>query len=273
MKKCPKCHELYSDDVEKCTDCDILLEPYQEQKTSKFAEIFEEYKKGIISCALIAAFLLGFGFKSCTGIKTVDYAALQNEKNKLNEEYLAYKDKMQPYEAQQQADVKVAEEKKIAEEQAKKEAEAQEAKERAIRMQEQKRNSYDALQKLYLDVNQDMDYDTALNMAKATGLICEERGNVSSKRIRVAYTEDGAKELHCKGDFTEITFDSEVINTERKWHMSCIHYSNYEKGMSAINLISGSYWSINDPGLYINDMGTYSTAYSGESQIDKIRQK
>ena len=129
MKKCPKCHELYSDDVEKCTDCDILLEPYQEQKTSKFAEIFEEYKKGIISCALIAAFLLGFGFKSCTGIKTVDYAALQNEKNKLNEEYLAYKDKMQPYEAQQQADVKVAEEKKIAEEQAKKEAEAQEAKE------------------------------------------------------------------------------------------------------------------------------------------------
>lgn len=169
MKKCPKCHELYSDSLEKCPDCDVLLESYDKNQPSKVEEFFDKYKdriascalavfkkytKVIVSCALVASFLLGFGFKSCTGIKKTDYKDLQSrneklqsqydelstEKDTISKEYDDYKSKMQPYESIQLADAQnKAErerqelaEKKAAEEKAAAEAKAkQEAEEKA----------------------------------------------------------------------------------------------------------------------------------------------
>lgn len=158
MKKCPKCKNLYKDECETCPDCGTNLQPYEDISTkikTKFVDFVKEYNKGIISCALIAAFLLGFGFKSCTGIKRADLESVVAEKDKIqrlydssvkereniSSKFDAYKEKMKPYEAQQEADAKAAEEKKTAEEKAKKEAEEKAAAEKAAQEAEAKRQA------------------------------------------------------------------------------------------------------------------------------------
>lgn len=119
MKRCPNCHNTYNnDEIKNCPNCNEVL-----KTTSKFLNFCIENKKGIVVCCFVIVFFLGFSFKSCTGIKVAEYATLQEEKDKLNEEYLAYKEKMKPYEKQQEEDAKAAAEevrKKSAEEQAKK---------------------------------------------------------------------------------------------------------------------------------------------------------
>ncbi len=164
MKKCPKCGRENPDDTMKCPSCGedlpaivnlsqtckvcgavlvdgkcpVCKEDNKKPFIDRIPDIIEDNKKGIISCALIAAFVLGFAFKSCNGIKMSDYEEVIQQKNKmveskdaLQKEFDAYKEKMKPYEEQQQADVKAAEEKakKEAEEKAKKEAEAKAAQE------------------------------------------------------------------------------------------------------------------------------------------------
>lgn len=140
MKKCPNCNGIFNDSMDVCPNCNQPLE-----NQPKIIAFFEEYNKAIISCALIAAFLLGCGFKSCTGITRSDYndllsqnQTLTTEKETISNEYSAYKTKMQPYETQQEADVKAAETKKAAEEQVKKEEEEKAAAERAKKEAEEK---------------------------------------------------------------------------------------------------------------------------------------
>lgn len=80
------------------------------------------WKNAIIIISLILFFVFGFTVKYATNVKKSEYIALQNiyqdlkdENAKISDEYNSYKSKMQPYEAQQEADVKASEEKAAAE--------------------------------------------------------------------------------------------------------------------------------------------------------------
>ena len=163
MKKCPKCKTIFNDNLEQCPMCNIPLDDYSldeqekdkrekdKQEKDKQEILKQQAKKIIYICALVVVFLLGFGFKSCTGIKKTDYKDLQSrneklqsqydelstEKDTISKEYDDYKSKMQPYESIQLADAqnkaererqelaekKAAEEKAAAEAKAKQEAE------------------------------------------------------------------------------------------------------------------------------------------------------
>lgn len=117
MKKCPHCNGIFSDDFEKCPQCDIVLSNYtSDDKEKDDNEIEKEKIRKLITIgALVAAFILGIGFKSIIGVKRTDYVNLKikNEelqkqydelstaKDGLQKEYDTYKRKMQPYEEQQ----------------------------------------------------------------------------------------------------------------------------------------------------------------------------
>ena len=145
MKKCPKCGNKFSDNMENCTECG---EPLEECK-SRIDIFYEKSKKTkniVIGLMLVASFVFGCVFCSAIGTKKAEYDKLQTEyqelqskydttvknyekltaeKKDLDSKYNEYKEQMQPYEAQRDADIKATEEKKAAEEQAKKEAEEQ----------------------------------------------------------------------------------------------------------------------------------------------------
>ena len=129
MKKCEKCGRKYTDKHSNCPLCDNPLSGYR-TVLDAFYDMTKTQKSIIIAILLIVSFVLGFALRYAVGIKKSAYEdvihqrdVLSASKKELVGEYNAYKEKMQPYEAQQQADVKAAEEKKAVEEQAKKEAE------------------------------------------------------------------------------------------------------------------------------------------------------
>ena len=71
MKKCPHCNGIFSDDFEKCPQCDIVLSNYtSDDKEKDDNEIEKEKIRKLITIgALVAAFILGIGFKSIIGVK------------------------------------------------------------------------------------------------------------------------------------------------------------------------------------------------------------
>lgn len=124
MKKCSKCNGIFNDTFEQCPECGIDLVEYTSNDKEKDNKEFskQQIKKLIVICSLIVAFLAGFGFKGCTGIKRSDYNNLKSENEKLQSqydelsaekdtlmsEYSTYKLKMQPYEKQQATDEQTA---------------------------------------------------------------------------------------------------------------------------------------------------------------------
>ncbi|MGN0181454.1 MAG: hypothetical protein ACI4DP_03440 [Candidatus Ornithomonoglobus sp.] len=141
-----------------------------------FSQSSTKSKKIIIYCALIVSFVLGFALKSCTGVKTSDYLEIIRQKDKITEskealqqEYDSYKEKMQPYEAQQQADVQAEEERKAAEEKAKKEAEEKAAQEKAAQEAEAKKAQEEALKNRSLGITQNEFYTSFNGIAANNG--------------------------------------------------------------------------------------------------------
>lgn len=117
MKKCSKCNGIFNDTFEQCPECGIDLVVYTSDDKEKDNKEFskQQIKKLIVICSFIVVFLLGFGLKSCTGVKRLDYnnlktdnENLQKQYDELSEEYRTYKLKMQPYEKQQSADEQAA---------------------------------------------------------------------------------------------------------------------------------------------------------------------
>jgi len=129
---------------------------------NKFNNSSDKAKKRIIIVSLVITYLLGIGSHMLVGVKRSAYKSLLSDNAKITnqlkeantnseniqKEYDDYKSKMQPYEAQQQADVKAAEEKKKAEEEARKaaeeaqkEKERKEAEEKAAKEAEEKRQA------------------------------------------------------------------------------------------------------------------------------------
>ncbi len=124
MKKCLKCSNVYDDTLDQCPECRTPLISYTLEDTQKDRQEFskQQIKKLIVFGSLVIVFLLGFGFKSCTGIKKADYKNLQSENEKLQAQYDelstskddlrvefdTYKTKMKPYEEQQAVDEKAA---------------------------------------------------------------------------------------------------------------------------------------------------------------------
>lgn len=156
-RSCPKCG-YHMGEEEICESCGYSLSEEQPKAASKIfnkiSDIFEKYRTGFTLCGLLIFFLLGFAFKSCIGIKPSEYEDLLQQKDeaiesmdKLQQEYDAYKDKMQPYEQQQAADEKAKTEKEIAEKKAaieaeqeqKKAAEAKAAQEKAAEQAEREK--------------------------------------------------------------------------------------------------------------------------------------
>lgn len=124
MKKCLKCNGIYNDNLEKCPECDINLVEYtSDDKKRDDKEVLKKQIKTILSIVtLVVAFILGFVFKSCIGIKKtaydniraecgslkLQYNSLQSRYDDLTKEYYDYKEAMKPYEQQKDADKQAA---------------------------------------------------------------------------------------------------------------------------------------------------------------------
>ena len=135
--KCKVCGKSVPDDVIFCPDCGSRSFDYAEPETTTegksspvkemLVSLFEKFSKlsyrpqSIIALALaIVFFFLGFGFRSAIGIKksayndvvnknselTSNINTLTEEKAKQEDEFNAYKAKMQPYEEIQLTDAK-----------------------------------------------------------------------------------------------------------------------------------------------------------------------
>lgn len=157
--KCKVCGKSVPDDVIFCPDCGSRSFDYAEPETTTegksspvkemLVSLFEKFSKlsyrpqSIIALALaIVFFFLGFGFRAAIGIKksayndvvnknselTSNINTLTEEKAKQEDEFNAYKAKMQPYEELQAADAKAEADKAAAEAKAEQEA-AQKAEE------------------------------------------------------------------------------------------------------------------------------------------------
>ena len=89
MKKCPHCNGIFSDDFEKCPQCDIVLSNYtSDDKEKDDNEIEKEKIRKLITIgALVAAFILGIGFKSIIGVKRTDYVNLKIKNEELQKQY------------------------------------------------------------------------------------------------------------------------------------------------------------------------------------------
>lgn len=89
MKKCLKCNSIFNDTFNQCPECGTNLVEYTSDDKEKDNKNLtkQQIKKLIVICSLIVAFFLGFGFRSCTGIKQSDYKNLQSENNELKYEY------------------------------------------------------------------------------------------------------------------------------------------------------------------------------------------
>lgn len=217
MKKCPHCNGIFSDDFEKCPQCDIVLSNYtSDDKEKDDNEIEKEKIRKLITIgALVAAFILGIGFKSIIGVKRTDYVNLKikNEelqkqydelstaKDGLQKEYDTYKRKMQPYEEQQATAEQAA-----IEEQNKKAAEnAKQVAEQKQQTEAHRDNMYGISDKDINSVNDTFSAANVRNDKTGNWRISKISENINMKEYALSYYKKYFKsdsEIHWIVNFT-----------------------------------------------------------------------
>ena len=181
---------------------------------NKFNNSSDKSKKRIIIVSLVLAYLLGIGSHMLVGVKRSVYKSLlsdtANMTNQLKEantkceniqkEYDDYKAKMQPYEAQQQANAKAAEEKKKAEEEAQKEKERKETEEKAAKAAEENRQAQEKAKANSLGLTTDEFYKNFNANAATNGLDAFLGKSTTSNHMTSYLTLNADTTVNCFSD-------------------------------------------------------------------------
>ena len=181
---------------------------------------------------------------------------------------------------QQEQKVKSEQKSKAKEEEIKENSEHAKNKKENITKQKTSNIKYDALQQLYLDIDNDLSYEETLKKVRKSKLPYTDQEYSSGQTIKVAYTSEVAKQRYAEeGDNVEISF--ELDKKTNKLNFSTLEYFNHKKFITIFDYESGTYWDFRDgkdKGLYINNYSNltgnkdekYIKSNSKENQLKYI---
>lgn len=121
---------------------------------------------------------------------------------------------------------------------------------------------YDALQRLYLELDPEMSYKKMIKLVKATKLPYSVEKSNGSRHIQVAFMDGATVHKHKKedGDYLEIIYlypENENSSNDilEKYTFGTCAYIPNDSTLELINHVSGYYFSYYEPGNYISDFG------------------
>ena len=200
--------------------------------------------------------------------------AKQEQEQKIKSEQEAKK------KAAQEQKVKLEQEVKAKEEATKANAEQEKNQKENITKQKTSNVKYDALQQLYLDIDNNLSYEEILKKVKKSKLPYTDQEYSSGQTIKVAYTSEVAKQRYAdEGDNVQISFN--LNKKTNKLNFSTLEYFNHKKFITIFDYESGTYWDFRDgkdKGLYINNYSNvtgnkdkkYIKSNSKENQLKYI---
>ena len=207
-------------------------------------------------------------------------AEKQNAIAKQQQEQKAKSEQEAREKAEQEKKVKLEQEAKVKEEATKEISEQDKNQKENITKQKTSNVKYDALQQLYLDIDNDLSYQETLKKVKKSKLPYTDQEYSSGQTIKVAYTSEVAKQRYAdEGDNVQISFN--LNKKTNKLNFSTLEYFNHKKFITIFDYESGTYWDFRDgkdKGLYINNYSNvtgnkdekYIKSNSKENQLKYI---
>ena len=148
--------------------------------------------------------------------------AKQEQEQKIKSEQEAKK------KAAQEQKVKLEQEVKAKEKATKAKAEQEKNQKENITKQKTPNVKYDALQQLYLDIDNNLSYEEILKKVKKSKLPYTDQEYSSGQTIKVAYTSEVAKQRYAdEGDNVQISFN--LNKKTNKLNFSTLEYFNHKK--------------------------------------------
>ena len=236
----------------------------------------------VISIFLIL-FMLLINYSFVEGIKlsqNTEYMAQLEAKEQAQKEKIEAEKQNAIAKQQQEQKAKSEQNSKAKEEEIKENSEHAKNKKENITKQKTSNIKYDALQQLYLDIDNDLSYEETLKKVKKSKLPYTDQEYSSGQTIKVAYTSEVAKQRYAdEGDNVEISF--ELDKKTNKLNFSTLEYFNHKKFITIFDYESGTYWDFRDgkdKGLYINNYSNltgnkdekYIKSNSKENQLKYI---
>lgn len=236
----------------------------------------------VISFFLVL-FMLLINYSFVEGIKLSqdpEYMAQLEAKEQAQKEKIEAEKQNAIAKQQQEQKVKSEQKSKAKEEEIKENSEHAKNKKENITKQKTSNIKYDALQQLYLDIDNDLSYEETLKKVKKSKLPYTDQEYSSGQTIKVAYTSEVAKQRYAEeGDNVEISF--ELDKKTNKLNFSTLEYFNHKKFITIFDYESGTYWDFRDgkdKGLYINNYSNvtgnkdekYIKSNSKENQLKYI---
>ena len=236
----------------------------------------------VISIFLIL-FMLLINYSFVEGIKlsqNTEYMAQLEAKEQAQKEKIEAEKQNAIAKQQQEQKAKSEQNSKAKEEEIKENSEHAKNKKENITKQKTSNIKYDALQQLYLDIDNDLSYEETLKKVRKSKLPYTDQEYSSGQTIKVAYTSEVAKQRYAEeGDNVEISF--ELDKKTNKLNFSTLEYFNHKKFITIFDYESGTYWDFRDgkdKGLYINNYSNltgnkdekYIKSNSKENQLKYI---
>lgn len=236
----------------------------------------------VISIFLIL-FMLLINYSFVEGIKLSqdpEYMAQLEAKEQAQKEKIEAEKQNAIAKQKQEQKVKSEQKSKAKEEEIKENSEHAKNKKENITKQKTSNIKYDALQQLYLDIDNDLSYEETLKKVRKSKLPYTDQEYSSGQTIKVAYTSEVAKQRYAEeGDNVEISF--ELDKKTNKLNFSTLEYFNHKKFITIFDYESGTYWDFRDGkdnGLYINNYSNvtgnkdekYIKSNSKENQLKYI---
>lgn len=211
----------------------------------------------VISFFLVL-FMLLINYSFVEGIKLSqdpEYMAQLEAEEEAQKEKIEVEKKNSIVKPQQEQEVKSEQKSKAKEKAVKENAEHAKNNKEDITKQKTSNVKYDALQQLYLDIDNDLSYEETLKKVRKSKLPYTDQEYSSSQTIKVAYTTEVAKQRYAdEGDYVEISFN--LDKKTNKLTFSTLEYFNHKKFITIFDYESGTYWDFRDgkgKGLYINN--------------------
>ena len=236
----------------------------------------------VISFFLVL-FMLLINYSFVEGIKLSqdpEYMAQLEAEEQAQKEKIEVEKKNSIVKPQQEQEVKSEQKSKAKEKAVKENAEHAKNNKEDITKQKTSNVKYDALQQLYLDIDNDLSYEETLNKVRKSKLPYTDQEYSISQTIKVAYTTEVAKQRYAdEGDYVEISFN--LDKKTNKLTFSTLEYFNHKKFVTIFDYESGTYWDFKDgkdKGLYINNYSNvtgnkdekYIKSNSKENQLKYI---
>ena len=236
----------------------------------------------VISFFLVL-FMLLINYSFVEGIKLSqdpEYMAQLEAKEQAQKEKIEAEKQNAIAKQQQEQKVKSEQKSKAKEEEIKENSEHAKNKKENITKQKTSNIKYDALQQLYLDIDNDLSYEETLKKVKKSKLPYTDQEYSSGQTIKVAYTSEVAKQRYAdEGDNVQISFN--LNKKTNKLNFSTLEYFNHKKFITIFDYESGTYWDFRDgkdKGLYINNYSNvtgnkdekYIKSNSKENQLKYI---